>query len=83
MQITVKLFASLAQWLPNGARDNAVQLTVDNATSAAEVLSHLNVPKEHCHLVLVNGLYVAPSDRANHRLSDGDTVAAWPPVAGG
>jgi sulfur carrier protein ThiS len=38
---------------------------------------------EKCHLVLVNGIFVSPSARANTRIGEGDTLAVWPPVAGG
>jgi len=32
---------------------------------------------------LVNGVYVAPAQRASRSLCDGDVLACWPPVAGG
>jgi len=35
------------------------------------------------HLVLINGSYVAPEDRATRTLVDGDVLAIWPPIAGG
>jgi len=35
------------------------------------------------HIVLVNGVYVAPADRATRTLAEGDVLAIWPPVAGG
>jgi len=41
------------------------------------------VPAEHCHLVLVNGVFISPSERGSRRLSEGDHLAIWPPVAGG
>jgi len=31
----------------------------------------------------VNGLYVAPAERAARMLGEGDVVAIWPPIAGG
>ena len=54
----------------------------DNAT-VASTLAGLNVPPESCHLVVLNGLFVAPEQRTTTKLSDGDTLAVWPPVAGG
>ena len=41
------------------------------------------VRKSSADLVLVNGIFVSPSQRAETQVSDGDTIAAWPPVAGG
>ena len=35
------------------------------------------------HLVLVNGVYVQPEERASRVLKDGDVLAIWPPIAGG
>jgi molybdopterin converting factor small subunit len=35
------------------------------------------------HLVLVNGTYIAPEKRSTHLLIEGDTLAIWPPIAGG
>lgn len=47
------------------------------------ILQDLNIPLEHCHLVLVNGHFIAPQQRDSLRLAAGDTLAVWPPVAGG
>ena len=82
-QATVKLFASLGSYLPPGAKDNAIKLTLPDSSTIGSTLAQLNVPKEACHLVLLNGHFVAPSRRANHVVGDGDTIAVWPPVAGG
>jgi molybdopterin converting factor small subunit len=35
------------------------------------------------HLVLVNGVYIAPDQRDTRVLQEGETLAIWPPVAGG
>jgi molybdopterin converting factor small subunit len=35
------------------------------------------------HLVLVNGKYIEPSQRASYALKEGDVLAIWPPIAGG
>jgi molybdopterin converting factor small subunit len=32
---------------------------------------------------VLNGVYVHPSERDQAILRDGDTLAVWPPVAGG
>ncbi len=81
---TVKLFASLSEYLPASAKYNAAQISLepDTATVAA-ALAALNVPMEQCHLVLLNGVFVSPSARASCAVTDGDTISAWPPVAGG
>ncbi|MCP5368087.1 MAG: MoaD/ThiS family protein [Hyphomicrobiales bacterium] len=83
MKVTVKLYAMLGQYLPAGAKDNTVTLDAEADATPASLVARLGVPAEQCHLVLVNGVYVAPSERGARALADGDTLAIWPPVAGG
>jgi molybdopterin converting factor small subunit len=33
--------------------------------------------------VLINGVYAEPEERGSPILNDGDSLAVWPPVAGG
>ena len=84
MQITVKLYASLRDYLPSHARrDHAVRMEFSESATLSQVVESMRLPDEQVHLVLLNGLYVEPEDRARTRLSDGDAVAVWPPIAGG
>lgn len=48
-----------------------------------QVIDRQQVPREDVHLVLVNGNYLDEGQRATHVLTKGDTLAIWPPVAGG
>jgi sulfur carrier protein ThiS len=83
MRITVKLFALLGRFLPPGATGNQAELVVAEGATPADVIVNLGLPDGLTHLVLVNGTYVPPGERATRRLQAGDTVAIWPPVAGG
>ena len=84
MKITLKLFASLTDYLPSQeVYTNAVSLDIDAATSIAQLVERYRLPDKLVHLVLVNGVYVAPEQRATHMLADGDVLAIWPPIAGG
>ena len=83
MVIRVKLYALLAKYLPDGSIKNEVDLTVTEGMTPTAVIAKLNMPPEICHLVLINGVYVAPSERDNVRLTEGDALAIWPPEAGG
>ncbi len=84
MQIIVKLYASLSDYLPSHARrDHALSLEFRNSATLTELVETMRLPDEQVHLVLLNGVYVEPEDRATTRLSDGDAVAVWPPIAGG
>ncbi len=82
-QINVKLFASLSTYMPEGATNGQAAIECAEDKTVASVLEGLHVPAEHCHLVFVNGVFVAPEARAKHHFTEGDTLAVWPPVAGG
>ncbi len=83
MKVTVKLFALLGKYLPPGAADNQAAVEVADGATPAVVMDGLNLPREFCHLVLVNGYYVEPGKRDSLALKDNDVLAIWPPVAGG
>ncbi len=83
MKVTIKLFALLGQYLPADARDNTAEMEVEDGATPSDVIRRLNLPREYCHLVLINGLYLTPGERDTRLLESGDTLAIWPPVAGG
>ncbi|TRD22237.1 MoaD/ThiS family protein [Palleronia caenipelagi] len=83
MKVTLKLFASLSSFLPREAQRNKVDLDVAEGTTIQSLLDHHKVPREKCHLVLVNGVFHAPEERETVALKDSDVLAVWPPVAGG
>jgi len=83
MPITVKLFAMLADYLPAGAKDNWVSIEVAEGCTVATALAPFNLPTRLAHLVLVNGTFIPPQDRASHVLAAHDVLAVWPPIAGG
>lgn len=83
MRITLKLFATLSDYLPPGSRDNRVDVEIGEAETVGQVLGRYRLPERLTHLVLVNGLFVPPEARADRRLNGGDHLAVWPPIAGG
>jgi sulfur-carrier protein len=84
MKITLKLFASLTDYLPHDARrSNIVELEVDSGASILQIIEPFGLPMKLVHLVLVNGHYINPEDRATRTLAEGDVLAIWPPIAGG
>jgi sulfur carrier protein ThiS len=84
MQITFKLYASLTDYLPADRRShNQMSLEVVPEATIAQVIEPFQLPMKLVHLVLINGRYVAPEDRASHGLQPGDVLAIWPPIAGG
>jgi len=88
MRITLKLFAMLTDHLPAGTNGekpsgNALVLEVPDGMSVQGAIERFSLPYRLVHLVLVNGIYIAPQDRAGHVLKAGDELAIWPPIAGG
>ena len=84
MNITFKLFASLGDHLPASVRPgNEMPLTVADGATIAQVIEPFALPPKLVHLVLVNGKYIAPTQRDSHPLQEGDVLAIWPPIAGG
>jgi len=84
MDITFKLFATLTDYLPPAARrSNVLNMEVDDGLTIAQIIEPFGMPEKLVHLVLVNGTYIAPEDRATKALKDGDVLAIWPPIAGG
>jgi sulfur carrier protein ThiS len=84
MRVALKLYASLADHLPPDARrTNRLELELPPDTTIDQVIRERNLPPKLCHLVLVNGHYIAPADRGSRRLQQGDELAIWPPIAGG
>lgn len=81
--VTLKLYASLGAYLPDGANRNEVKLEVADGTTIGQLLEAHAVPREACHLVLLNGIFQPPAGRAGVPLKPGDALAVWPPVAGG
>jgi len=84
MKITLKLFASLTDYLPPASKyTNIVELDIAAETTISQLVELYRLPEKQVHLVLVNGTYVAPDQRASRTLTEGDVLAIWPPIAGG
>jgi sulfur carrier protein ThiS len=88
MRVTLKLYAMLRDHLPPEAdgrrrRGNELPLDVPEGATVQGVIDRFSLPSKLVHLVLVNGVYVAPQARAGHALVADDELAIWPPIAGG
>jgi len=83
MRVTLKLYANLSEYLPAQARDHATQIEVAPETTPHQLIDRHKVPRKLAHLVVLNGVYLYPSERDRPVLKEGDTLAIWPPVAGG
>jgi sulfur carrier protein ThiS len=83
MRIRLKLFATLSRFLPPGARQNLALVDVPEGATPHQVMDLCRVPRDQAHLVVLNGVFVPPHQRDTLVLSKDDTLAVWPPVAGG
>jgi sulfur carrier protein ThiS len=84
MQITFKLYASLTAHLPpERGTGNQVSLTVAEGSTILQVIEPFQLPMKLVHLVLINGVFIPPGERATRVLVEGDVLAIWPPIAGG
>lgn len=84
VHMTLKLYASLTQYLPDAFRkSHAMPMEVNSTATIASIVAPLGMPPALVKLVVLNGVFVPPGERAVTRFVDGDVLAIWPPVAGG
>ena len=84
MKITLKLFATLTDYLPESSRyTNIVELEAADGATILQIIEPYQLPPKLVHLVLVNGKYIEPEKRSTQTLVEGDVLAIWPPIAGG
>ncbi len=84
MRVDVKLFAGLREKLPQHPR-GAGPVELAPGASLAALLDQLGIEDRSATMILVNGVQ-APRGRARRAalaLGEGDTVAIFPPLAGG
>ncbi len=79
MEIEVKLFATLRDYLPKGSGRFSCKMEIDNTTRVQDILNRLNIPEEIPKILLINGVHA----KKDQRLKDGDVLSIFPPVAGG
>lgn len=83
MKVAFKLFASLTDLLPSEREGNRIELDVPAGTTVSDMIARYSIPERSAHLVLINGVFVPPGQRATRELANGDELAIWPPIAGG
>jgi molybdopterin converting factor small subunit len=79
MEIEVKLFATLRDYLPKGSGRFSCVAEIDGHTRVQDILSKLNIPDEIPKIILVNGVH----GKKDQLLKEGDVLSIFPPVAGG
>ena len=79
MEIEVKLFATLRDYLPKGSDQFSCKLELNSTDTVSDVLKKLKISEESPKIILVNGVH-SDLDRI---LELGDVLSIFPPVAGG
>ena len=83
MQLTLTLRGMLTAYLPPGTGRHTRPLVVADDATVDAVLTHLRLPRELVHLVMVNGMQLPEAQYATTPLHEHDTLAIWPPLSGG
>jgi len=78
MEVKVRLFATLRQYLPEGA-EGTMSMNLPEGTTVGDLLARMGIPEETVKLRFVNGSH-ADVDKV---LAHGDEVGLFPPLAGG
>jgi molybdopterin converting factor small subunit len=77
--VEVRLFATLAQFLPAGSKAGTAVLELPDGATIADVRRRLGIPSSLECVLLLNGANV----HGDARLHDGAVVDIFPPLAGG
>ena len=83
MKMYIEFYAGLMKYLPPGKSRFRREVKVEDALALSRLIEQFHISPEEAHLVLINGHFVNPEDRADRVLAEGDVVSIWPPVAGG
>jgi sulfur carrier protein len=79
MEIEIKLFATLREYLPKGSGRFSCKMEVEGSTRVQDILLRLKIPEEMPKIILINGVH----GKKEQVLEEGDVLSIFPPVAGG
>ncbi|HXX36115.1 MAG TPA: MoaD/ThiS family protein [Thermodesulfobacteriota bacterium] len=79
MEIEVKLFATLRDYLPKGSSRFSCKMEIEGSTRVRDILSRLKIPEQIPKIILINGVH----GKKEQTLKEGDVLSVFPPVAGG
>ena len=80
MKIKLKLYASLARYVPEHETNRGSRMTeVEEGKTIRELLEGFSIPAKAVKIIFLNGVH-ADLDQV---LKEGDRVGVFPPVAGG
>ncbi len=79
MKIEIHLFASLAKYLPEDAKNKSCIIELPDHSVVGDLLEKMKLPPQSVKLIFLNGIHA-------HRVSElknNDRVGIFPPVGGG
>ena len=77
MNITLKLYTVLREYLPEDLKNNTLSIPANS--KVVDVLNLLKIPDGLPKIILINGAQKKPGSE----LSDGDELSIFPPISGG
>ena len=77
MNITLKLYTVLREYLPGDLKDNT--LSIPDNSRVVDVINMLKIPDELPRIILINGTQGNPESE----ICDGDELSMFPPISGG
>jgi molybdopterin converting factor small subunit len=80
MNVEVRLFATLREYMPPGGNRTAAEVVMPAGATIRDLLAELRIPEQLAALILVNGRHQADK---THPLSEGSVVSVFPAIAGG
>ncbi len=82
MNITLKLFSGLSEYLPPEADGNTLAVSVADSMTAHKLIDRYHLPRAEVKVIMVNGEFL-PAPARDLPLRDGDVVSVWPSIQGG
>jgi len=79
MNIELKLFFDFKNFLPSGSGKNTTIINLENGTTVQKLIKILKLPPGIPKNIILNGITV----KNDRELKEGDSVAVFPPMAGG
>lgn len=71
------------EYLPPGSDRHEAAYNTTSGMTVFELALNLKIPEKLTHLVVINGITLDLEEIRSQEILEGDTVAIFPPVAGG
>lgn len=81
MQIEMKFFSGLQEYLPENSGKNSCRIETSQGNSVEDILHELKIPSQRLSglLIMANGIHV----KLDYAPKEGDVISVFPAIAGG